>query len=96
MRQAIAYADGVRIIGEARKKVAVLSFVIDGVHPHDVGTFLDAEGIAVRTGHHCAQPVMDFFEIPATARASLGLYSTRADVEALARGVRKVKEFFRV
>jgi cysteine desulfurase/selenocysteine lyase len=87
---------GVRIIGQAKKKVAVLSFVIDGVHPHDVGTFLDSEGIAIRTGHHCAQPVMDFFDIPATARASLGLYSTRADVEALAKGVRKVKEFFRV
>jgi cysteine desulfurase/selenocysteine lyase len=87
---------GVRIIGEARHKVAVLSFMIDGIHPHDVGTFLDSEGIAVRTGHHCAQPVMDFFEIPATARASLGLYTTRADVEALAQGVRKVKEFFRV
>ena len=87
---------GVRIIGEATQKVAVLSFMIDGVHPHDVGTFLDSEGIAVRTGHHCAQPVMDFFDIPATARASLGLYTTRADVEALAQGVRKVKEFFRV
>ena len=87
---------GVRIIGEARQKVAVLSFMIDGVHPHDVGTFLDSEGIAVRTGHHCAQPVMDFFDIPATARASLGLYSTRADVEAMAQGVRKVKEFIRV
>jgi cysteine desulfurase / selenocysteine lyase len=87
---------GVRIVGQAKKKVAVLSFVIDGVHPHDVGTFLDSEGIAIRTGHHCAQPVMDFFDIPATARASLGLYSTHADVEALAKGVRKVKEFFRV
>ena len=87
---------GVRIIGQATNKISVLSFVIDGVHPHDVGTFLDSEGIAVRTGHHCAQPVMDFFNIPATARASLGLYSTRADVEALAQGVRKVKEFFRV
>lgn len=87
---------GVRLIGEASEKVAVLSFLIDSVHPHDVGTFLDSEGIAVRTGHHCAQPVMDFFDIPATARASLGLYSTRADVEALAQGVRKVKEFFRV
>ncbi|MGE5540166.1 MAG: cysteine desulfurase [Gemmatimonas sp.] len=87
---------GVRLIGESKRKAGVLSFVIDGVHPHDVGTVLDSEGIAVRTGHHCAQPVMDFFCIPATARASLGLYTNRADMEALARGVRKVKEFFRV
>jgi cysteine desulfurase/selenocysteine lyase len=87
---------GVRLIGESKRKAGVLSFVIDGVHPHDVGTVLDSEGIAVRTGHHCAQPVMDFFGIPATARASLGLYTNRADMEALAGGVRKVKEFFHV
>jgi len=87
---------GVRIIGEARRKAGVISFMIEGVHPHDIGTVLDMEGIAIRTGHHCAQPVMDFFEVPATARASLGLYTNRADMEALARGVRKVKEFFRV
>jgi cysteine desulfurase/selenocysteine lyase len=87
---------GVRIIGEAKRKAGVLSFLIEGVHPHDVGTVLDMEGIAIRTGHHCAQPVMEFFEIPATARASLGLYTNLADMEALARGVRKVKEFFRV
>ncbi|HET9148992.1 MAG TPA: cysteine desulfurase [Alphaproteobacteria bacterium] len=87
---------GVRLIGEAKEKAAVLSFVIDGVHPHDVGTFLDSEGIAVRTGHHCAQPVMEFFGIAATTRASLGLYTTKADMDALAKGVRKLKEFFRV
>jgi cysteine desulfurase / selenocysteine lyase len=87
---------GVRLIGEAKRKAGVLSFLIEGVHPHDVGTVLDTEGIAVRTGHHCAQPVMEFFGIPATARASLGLYTTLADMDALGRGVRKVKEFFRV
>jgi cysteine desulfurase/selenocysteine lyase len=86
---------GVRIVGEAKRKAGVISFMIEGVHPHDVGTVLDMEGIAIRTGHHCAQPVMDFFEIPATARASLGLYTNLADMEALARGVRKVKGFFR-
>ncbi len=85
-----------RIVGEAKRKAGVISFLIEGVHPHDIGTVLDMEGIAIRTGHHCAQPVMDFFEIPATARASLGLYTTLADMDALARGVRKVKEFFRV
>jgi cysteine desulfurase/selenocysteine lyase len=87
---------GVKLIGESKRKAGVLSFVIDGIHPHDIGTVLDSEGIAVRTGHHCAQPVMDFFGIPATARASLGLYTNRADMEALARGVHKVKEFFHV
>jgi cysteine desulfurase/selenocysteine lyase len=87
---------GVRLIGESKRKAGVLSFLIDEIHPHDVGTVLDGEGIAVRTGHHCAQPVMDFFCIPATARASLGVYTNRADMEALAHGVRKVKEFFRV
>ncbi|HTI87707.1 MAG TPA: cysteine desulfurase [Alphaproteobacteria bacterium] len=87
---------GLKLIGESKRKAGVLSFVIDGIHPHDIGTVLDSEGIAVRTGHHCAQPVMDFFGIPATARASLGLYTNRADMEALARGVHKVKEFFHV
>ena len=72
-----------------------MSFVLDGVHPHDIGTILDQEGIAIRTGQHCAQPVMDRFGIPATARASFGLYNTRAEVDALADGVRKVIEVFR-
>jgi selenocysteine lyase/cysteine desulfurase len=69
---------GVRLIGTARRKAAVLSFVLDGVHPHDVGTILDHEGVAVRAGHHCAMPVMDRFGVPATVRASLGLYNTPA------------------
>jgi len=86
--------DGVRLIGTAREKASVLSFVLDDVHPHDIGTILDQEGIAVRTGHHCAQPVMDRFGIPATVRASFAAYNTRTEVDALARGIRKVREVF--
>jgi cysteine desulfurase/selenocysteine lyase len=86
---------GVRLVGTAREKAGVLSFVVEGVHPHDVGTVLDHEGIAVRTGHHCAQPVMDRFGVPATTRASLACFNTRAELDALARGVRKVQEMFR-
>jgi cysteine desulfurase / selenocysteine lyase len=86
--------DGVRIVGRAREKSGVVSFVLDGVHPHDVGTILDREGVAIRTGQHCAQPVMDRFGIPATARASFGLYNTRADVDALVRGLATVRELF--
>jgi cysteine desulfurase/selenocysteine lyase len=85
---------GVRIIGTAREKAGVISFVIEGVHPHDVGTVLDQEGIAVRTGHHCAQPVMDRFSVPATSRASFGLYNTRAEIDRLVEGIGKVKEIF--
>ncbi|HKV41437.1 MAG TPA: cysteine desulfurase [Blastocatellia bacterium] len=83
---------GLRIVGTAANKAAVISFVIDGIHPHDVGTILDQEGIAVRTGHHCAQPVMDRFQIPATARASMSFYNTKEEMEALADGIRHVKE----
>ncbi len=86
---------GLRIVGTAREKVGVLSFVLDGIHPHDVGTVLDYERIAVRTGHHCAQPVMDRYGLPATARASLACFNTRADLDALARGIVKVQEMFR-
>jgi cysteine desulfurase / selenocysteine lyase len=85
---------GVRVLGEARQKSGVLSFVVDGVHPHDIGTILDNEGIAVRTGQHCAQPVMDRYGVPATVRASFGLYNTRADVDALIEGLHKVREVF--
>ena len=85
---------GVRIIGTAAGKTSVLSFALEGVHPHDVGTILDQEGIAIRTGHHCAQPVMDFFRIPATARASLALYNTREEIDSLAAGLKKVAEVF--
>jgi len=86
---------GIRIVGTAREKAAVLSFTIEGVHPHDIGTVLDRAGVAVRTGHHCAQPVMDFFKVPATARASFGLYNTRAEVDALTEGIRDVIRMFR-
>jgi cysteine desulfurase/selenocysteine lyase len=86
---------GLRIVGTAREKAGVLSFVLEGIHPHDVGTILDYEGIAVRTGHHCAQPVMDRYGIPATTRASLAAFNTRAELDTLARGIRKVQEMFR-
>ncbi|HEV8608912.1 MAG TPA: cysteine desulfurase [Thermoanaerobaculia bacterium] len=86
---------GLNVIGTAREKIGVLSFILDGIHPHDVGTVLDQEGIAIRTGHHCAQPVMQFFGIPATARASLALYNSRAEIDALAEGIRKVQRMFR-
>jgi cysteine desulfurase/selenocysteine lyase len=85
---------GVRIIGTAAKKAAVLSFEIEGVHPHDVGTILNSEGIAIRTGHHCAQPVMDRFHVPATARASFAFYNTREEIDKLVAGIRKVQEMF--
>ncbi|PJB46909.1 MAG: cysteine desulfurase CsdA [Deltaproteobacteria bacterium CG_4_9_14_3_um_filter_63_12] len=85
---------GLRMIGTAKRKAGVLSFVLEGVHPHDIGTIVDMHGVAIRTGHHCAQPVMDRFRIPATARASLALYSSRADIDALVRALSKVKEVF--
>jgi cysteine desulfurase/selenocysteine lyase len=86
---------GVRIIGTAEKKAAVLSFVVDGVHPHDVGTLLNEEGVAVRTGHHCAQPIMQRFGIPATSRASFAFYNTHVEVDALVAGIRKVQKVLR-
>ncbi len=86
--------EGVRIIGTARDKASVLSFVIDEVHPHDIGTILDQEGIAIRAGHHCAQPVMQRFNIPATARASFAFYNTKEEVDVLANTIEKVIEIF--
>ncbi len=85
---------GVKIIGTAAKKASVLSFTIEGIHPHDIGTILDQQGIAVRAGHHCAQPVMEFFDVPATARASFAFYNTREEVDKLADAVQKVLEVF--
>ena len=85
---------GLRLVGTAREKASVLSFLIDGVHAHDVGSILDREGIAVRTGHHCAMPVMTRFGIAATTRASLGVYNTREDIDALVEGLAKVREVF--
>jgi cysteine desulfurase/selenocysteine lyase len=91
---ALEAVPGVRLIGTAPRKSAVLSFVIDGIHPHDIGTILDQHGIAVRTGHHCAQPVMERFGVPATVRASLALYNTRSDLDALVKGIHAVRELF--
>ncbi|HET8796237.1 MAG TPA: cysteine desulfurase, partial [Thermoanaerobaculia bacterium] len=87
--------DGLRIIGQAKEKASVISFVLEGVHPHDIGTILDQEGIAVRTGHHCAQPLMMRFQVPATGRASFGLYNTRAEADVLVAGLKKVIDVFR-
>ncbi len=86
---------GLSIIGTAREKAAVLSFVIEGIHPHDIGTVLDKQGIALRTGHHCAQPVMEFFQVPATARASLAMYNTREEIDALVNGIEEVIRMFK-
>ena len=85
---------GVRLIGEAREKVGVLSFVMERAHPHDIGTILDRQGIAIRTGHHCCMPLMKRLGVPATARASLAIYSTREELDSLAAGITKVKELF--
>jgi len=92
--EAFAQLKGVRIVGTARNKAAVMSFTVQGVHPHDVGTILNEDGVAVRTGHHCAQPVMQRFGIPATARASFYLYNTFAEVDALVAGIRRVQKIF--
>ena len=88
---ALSAIDGVRLIGTARHKVAVVSFIIDGVHPHDVGTIVDREGVAIRTGHHCAQPVMDRLGIPATARASFAMYNTLEEIDVLAAAVTRAR-----
>jgi cysteine desulfurase / selenocysteine lyase len=90
----VSALDGVKLIGTAAEKASVLSFTVEDVHPHDIGTILDQEGIAVRTGHHCAQPVMERYGIPATVRASFAAYNTRSEVDALVRGLRKVREVF--
>ena len=92
--ESVSRIPGLRILGNAREKAGILSFVIDGVHPHDVGTVLDQEGVAIRAGHHCTQPLMERLGVPATARASFGLYNTREDVDALVAGIRKVVEVF--
>jgi cysteine desulfurase / selenocysteine lyase len=100
-REILSYAtsrvseiDGIRLIGTAADKASVLSFVLDEVHPHDIGTILDDQGIAIRAGHHCAQPVMERFGVPATARASFAFYNTLAEVDALADGILTVKKMF--
>jgi cysteine desulfurase / selenocysteine lyase len=90
----VSAVPGVRLIGTAEERAGVLSFVVEGIHPHDIGTILDQEGIAIRTGHHCAQPLMQRFHIPATARSSFALYNTKEEVDTLADGIRKVQEVF--
>jgi cysteine desulfurase/selenocysteine lyase len=90
--EVVSAIPGVRIIGTAAEKAGVLSFMVGEIHPHDVGTILDQEGIAIRTGHHCSQPVMERFCIPATARASFAIYNTRDDIDALVRGIKRVQE----
>ncbi len=93
--QQLSAISGLRLIGTAREKAGILSFVIEGVHAHDVGTILDQEGVAVRTGHHCAQPVMDRLQIPATARVSLAFYNTREEIDVLVKGIQRVIEVFK-
>jgi len=85
---------GLRIIGEAEEKGAILSFVLDKIHPHDIGTMLDSLGIAIRAGHHCAMPVMDFYHVPATARASFALYNTHQEIDVLMNGIESLIEVF--
>jgi cysteine desulfurase/selenocysteine lyase len=93
--RALSEVPGLTIVGQAREKASVLSFALEGIHPHDVGTVLDQDGIAVRTGHHCAQPVMERFGLPATARASVALYNTKEEIDLLIEGIHKVIEVFR-
>jgi cysteine desulfurase/selenocysteine lyase len=92
--EAVSAIEEVRLVGTAREKASVLSFTLEGVHPHDIGTILDREGVAVRAGHHCAQPVMDFFCVPATVRASLAFYNTREEIDQLVAALAKVRELF--
>ena len=92
--KALEQIGGLRIIGTSPRKAGILSFVMDDIHPHDIGTILDSEGVAVRTGHHCAQPVMQRFQIPATVRASMAMYNTKEDIDALVRAIDRVIEVF--
>ncbi len=92
--QKIAQVPGLRIIGTAKEKTSVLSFVLENIHPHDIGTFLDFEGVAIRTGHHCTQPLMKRFNIPATSRASFAMYNTKEEVDVLVSGLKKIIEVF--
>ena len=92
--QQLSSVDGLRIIGTAPNKASVISFMLDYAHPHDIATIIDRAGVAVRAGHHCAQPLMQRMDVPATTRASLGLYNNRADIDALVRALGEVQEFF--
>ncbi|MFP6617108.1 MAG: aminotransferase class V-fold PLP-dependent enzyme, partial [Candidatus Hydrogenedentota bacterium] len=93
--EALKTVDGLRMIGTAEHKAGVMGFIMDAAHPHDIGQILDGEGVAIRAGHHCAQPVMKHFGIPATARASVALYNTKDDIDALVIALGKVNEMFR-
>jgi len=100
-KELLAYAtkkaqafEGLKQIGIAKDKACVLSFVLDGVHPHDLGTILDREGVAIRAGHHCAMPVMQFYKVPATARASFSIYNTEAEVDVLFEALEKARDMF--
>ena len=92
--EAVKLIPGLKIIGTSREKVGVLSFVLDNIHPHDIGTFLDFEGVAIRTGHHCTQPVMDYYNIPATSRASFAMYNTKEEIDVLVNGLKKIVDEF--
>lgn len=92
--QKLLSVDGVKIIGTAKEKSSILSFIVDGIHPHDLGTLVDQEGVAIRTGHHCTQPVMEFFKIPATARASLAFYNTKEEMDILVKALEKAQSVF--
>ncbi len=94
--QVLSEIPGLRIVGTAPNKASVISFVLDGIHPHDLGTILDNDGVAIRTGHHCAQPVMDFFKVPATARASFAFYNTKEEIDRLAEAIRKAIKIFQM
>jgi cysteine desulfurase/selenocysteine lyase len=92
--ETLSKIEGLRIIGTARAKASLVSFVVAGVHPHDLGTILDEDGIAVRTGHHCAMPVMEYFKLPATARASFAFYNTFEEIDRLSAGIRRARSIF--
>ena len=92
--KALLSISGVRIIGTAKDKTSIISFVVEGIHPHDLGTLVDREGVAIRTGHHCTQPVMEFFKIPATSRAALAFYNTKEELDTLVKAIKRAKEIF--
>ncbi|MCK5081979.1 MAG: cysteine desulfurase, partial [Candidatus Omnitrophica bacterium] len=93
--QALSSIDGLRLIGTAKNKASILAFVLENIHPHDLGTLVDEEGVAIRTGHHCTQPVMKHFGVPATSRASLAFYNTKEEIDCLVRAIHKAKDIFK-
>jgi len=94
LMQQLGNIDGMRLIGTAANKASVQSFLVDDIHPHDLGTILDHQGVAIRTGHHCAMPVMDYYGVPGTARASVALYNNRDDIDQLVDAIRKAQQIF--